>query len=138
MTVNLSCMPTNAASKRYLHRFIPTMAAYVILLCAVVWAFKHYHLTGIIAYLLAVLPALPIIAMIGVIGLYLAEEKDEFQRELLTQSLIWAMGATLCVTTAWGFIENFTAAPHLPLYLVFPLFWFFVGTVSPIIRLRYR
>ena len=38
------------------------------------------------------LPAIPIIGIIAVVGLYLAEEKDEFQRNLLIQSMLWGLG----------------------------------------------
>jgi hypothetical protein len=134
----MNCLPKSAATRRYTRRFLPTMGLYVIFLFIAAWVFPHYHPTGVPAYLLAILPALPIIAVIGIIGLYLAEEKDEFQRNLLIQSMIWAMGGTLVVTTAWGFLEAFITVPHFQLYLVFPLFWFFVGISTGLLKLRYR
>ena len=44
------------------------------------------------AYLLAVLPAFPIMGALVVTGLYLAEEKDEFQRQLLVESVLGGIG----------------------------------------------
>jgi len=73
-----------------------------------------------------------------VVGLYLAEEKDEFQRTVLIQSMLWGMGATLAVTSVWGFLENFVQVAHFDLYLVFPLFCFFVGVFTPLVKARYR
>ena len=132
------CTASNPAIRRYTYRFIGAMLLYALFLILAVWVFKHYHPTGVLAYLLAVLPALPIIGGLVVIGLYLVEEKDEFQRTVLIQSMLWGIGATLAVTTVWGFLENFLQVPRLDLYLVFPLFWFFVGIFTPILKAKYK
>jgi hypothetical protein len=130
--------PRNPAVRRYIWRFTSVMLHYVVFLSFAVWEFKHRHPTGGLAYLLAMLPSLPIIGGLAVVGLYLAEEKDEFQRTVLIQSLLWGIGATLTVTTVWGFLENFAQVQHFDLYLVFPLFWFFVGIFTPVMKARYR
>jgi hypothetical protein len=52
--------------------------------------------------------------------------------------MLWGIGATLAVTSVWGFLENFVQVVHFDLYLVFPLFWFFVGIFSPVLKARYR
>ncbi len=132
------CTPNNAAAKRYQYRFITAMAFYTFFLCAAVWIFPRYHPTGVLAYLLAILPALPIIGGIVVVGLYLAEEKDEFQRAILVQSMIWGIGVTLSLTTAWGFLEVFKLVPHIELYLIFPAFCAISGFASGILKARYR
>ena len=134
----MDCSPKNPAARRYFYRLLTAMAFYVVFLVPAVWAFSRYHLTGGFAYLLAILPALPIVGMVVVVGLYLAEEKDEFQRAVLAQALLWGIGATLSVTTVWGFLENFVQVPHLDLYLVFPLFWFFVGISTGLLKVKYR
>jgi hypothetical protein len=67
-----------------------------------------------------------------------ATEPDEFARSLMVQSMLWGLGVTLSVTTVWGFMENFAAAPHLDLYLVFPLFMIAFGLAQPLVRARYR
>jgi hypothetical protein len=132
------CSTNNPAQRRYMLRFLVTMLLYALFLVLSIWEFVHHHPTGVLAYVLAVLPALPILGMLAVIGLYLAEEKDEFQRNILIQSMIWSIGATLAVTTVWGFLENFIQVQHFDLYLIFPLFWFFVGIVTPVLKLRYK
>lgn len=129
---------TNPAVRRYTWRFSGAMLLYVAFLFLSVWEFRHGHPTGALAYLLAVLPSLPIILGLVVVGLYLAEEKDEFQRTILVQSMLWGIGATLAVTTVWGFLENFVQVVHFDLYLVYPLFWFFVGITTPVVKARYR
>lgn len=128
----------NAAVRRYNVRIAVAMAFYVVFLATAVWAFHGHHPTGIPAFSLAILPSLPVVGVVVIVGLYLAEEKDEFLRNLLIQSMIWSLGATLTVTTVWGFIELFVDVKHLPLYLIFPFFWFLVGVSSWLLRLRYK
>jgi hypothetical protein len=132
------CSPKTPALRRYRNRVGVVMSSYCLLLPITVFGFRHYHLTGLAAYALAVLPALPILAVMIVVGLYLAEEKDEFWRNYLQQVLLWAIGPTLAVTTVWGFLENFAKAPHLDLYLVFPIYCVFVGIATVLIKLKYR
>ena len=132
------CTPNTPATRRYLYCFLITMAFYVVFLFGAVWIFPRYHPTGVLAYLLAILPALPIIGSIVVVGLYLAEEKDEFQRAILTQSMIWGIGVTLSLTTAWGFLEVFKLVPHIELYLIFPAYCAISGAASGILKARYR
>jgi hypothetical protein len=85
-----------------------------------------------------VLPALPLIGALVGTGAYLTEEKDEFQRNLLIQSLLGGIGATLAATTVWGYLEDFTHVPHLDLILVYPAFWLFVAFSIPVVKLRYQ
>ena len=132
------CLPNNAAQRRYLRRFLVTMLFYVPCIVLAVWVFVHRNPTGILAYALAVLTALPIIGMLAVFGLYLAEEKDDFQRSTFVQAMLWSTGATLAATTTWGFLENFVHVPHLELFLVFPLYCFFWGISVPLVMLRYK
>jgi hypothetical protein len=40
----------------------------------------------------------------------------------------------MAVAVFWGFGESFAGAPHLPAWLVYPLFWAAYGVVSPFIR----
>ena|SRR5580765_6617162 len=132
------CEPKNAANRRYLIRFFTAMTFYVVTLLSVVWIFKHIHPTGFIAYTLALLPALAIIAAIAVWGLYLAEEKDEFRRHILIQSMLWGIGGTLVFATVWGFLELFTGLQHFQTYLAFPLFSALAGIANAILQARYR
>ena len=69
------------AGRRYLMRFTPAMIAYVVVLFTVVWALKPAHApTGPVVYALAVLPALPILAVIWAMGRFIVEETDEYLR----------------------------------------------------------
>jgi hypothetical protein len=132
------CTPPTPAVRRYNVRFIASMLVYAALILLTVWTFKHRPPTGVLAWLLAILPSLPIVGGLVAAGLYLVEEKDEIQRTIFVESMLWSIGATLTVTTVWGFLENFLHVPHFDLYLVFPLFWFVVGVSTPLLKARYR
>jgi hypothetical protein len=130
--------PKNPAHRRYLLRFLPTMAAYAVLFTIADTTFRHHHLTDAAAIALALAPALAIVAGIIVVGLYLVEEQDEFQRMLLVRCFLWGMGLTLAFTTVRGFLEMFTPIPKFPLYAVFPLFWLIVAFVQGVHSFYYR
>jgi len=101
-------------------------------------AFRLWHLKGLLAYPVAVLPALPILWVLIETGRYLAAEKDEFQRHLLVECLLGGIGGTLAVTTIWGYMEDFVRAPRLDLIWIYPIFWLFVGIAMPVVYRRYR
>ena len=94
------------AGRRYLRRFFPTMIAYVLVLFACVWAIKHWEPKGIELIILSVLPALPIIAAIVVMGLYLVEETDEFLRQRIASCMLFGTGVLLAAATVYGFLVN--------------------------------
>ena len=100
--------------------------------------FRYGHLSGILGYVVAVLAAFPIMGALVVSAIYLAEEKDEFQRVVMIQSLLAGIGLTLSVTTVWGYLEDFTHAPHLSLVWIYPMFWIFVAVSIPFVWMRYR
>jgi hypothetical protein len=114
------------------------MSAYVVLLIAVGMYFHHFHPGGVLAYLLALLPAAAIIAQIVTVGLYLGEEKDEFQRNLFIQALLWGLGGVLALTSTWGMLESFTHIQHFQPIWTFSVFWCLVGVCTPFLMKRYR
>jgi hypothetical protein len=134
----MNCLQSNPAIKRYLRRFAIAMSAYVALIFLVATCFHKFHPKGLIAYVLAVLPAVAIIGIIVTVGLYLAEEKDEFQRNLFVQAMLWGLGGVLAVTSVWGMLESFTHITHFQPTWTFSLFWCFVGVSTPFLMRRYR
>ena len=128
----------NPAARRYTVRFLIAMTFYCIAISIAVWTFTHRHPEGAMAYLLAMLPALPCVGILAAVGLYLSEEKDEFQQMMVVQAMLWGIGATLSVATVWGFLDNFTDVPRLSGYLMFSIFWAFVALSSCVLHLRYR
>ena len=134
----MQCYPATKARRRYLYRLAPTMAAYLVFLFITRWVFHNLHPTGLVVYLLAVLPALPLVGTLAIVGLYVAEESDEFERSIIVQSMLWGLGGALSLSTIWGFLEDFANAPHVSTFYVYLFFWIFMGLSQPFIRMRYR
>ncbi len=81
---------------------------------------------------------MPLVATLAIVGLYIAEESDEFERSIIVQSMLWGLGGALSVSTIWGFLEDFAQAPHISTFYVYVMFWIFMGISQPFIRRRYR
>jgi CDP-diglyceride synthetase len=132
------CSIKSAAQRRFVRTCWMSGGLVAVLAVAAAAAFRLWHLKGLPAYPVAVLPALPILWVLIETGRYLAIEKDEFQRNLLVQCLLGGIGGTLAVTTVWGYMEDFARAPRLDLIWVYPIFWLFVGIAMPVVYRRYR
>ena len=116
-------MKFNAAQKRYNVRVLALSAAYAVLLVGAVWVFRTQAPTGVPAYALALLPALPLLGVFVAMGRYLAEEQDEYLRALEARKALIATGFMLAVCTVWGFLQSFELAPRVDLYWAAVL-WF--------------
>jgi len=134
----MTCLQKNPAARRYVARFVFTMCAYAAALLVTDWELHRFHPTGALLYGLAVLPAIPIMVLIAIMGLYLSEEKDEFQRKMLVESLLWGLGAILSLTTVWGFLQLYAHVHPFQPFMAFPLFWFFQGVAAAALKWRYR
>ena len=116
-------MAFNFAQRRYNRRIVALGVIYALLLFGAVASFVHHLLHGMAAYIVAVLPALPIVGMFGVIGRYLVEEQDEYVRDWFVRQALIATGFALSVATVWGFLENFGLVPHVYAYAA-AILWF--------------
>jgi uncharacterized membrane protein (DUF2068 family) len=111
------------AKWRYEKRVVILSLVYSIALLGTVYAFKHHLLGGPVAFVAAVLPALPIIGIFAAMGLYLVEEQDEYVRMVMVRQTLWASGFALSIATIWGFLESFDLVQHVAAYSVSVL-WF--------------
>ena len=111
------------AWKRYNWRVIKLSLAYAVFLLGAVYSFKHHLLSGVIAYIVAALPALPIIGIFFAMGRYLVEEQDEYVRMLMIRQALWASGFALSAATIWGFLESFDVVGHIDAYYI-AVIWF--------------
>lgn len=116
-------MPFDPASRAYSRRVLLLCIAYAVLLIAAVYLFKERLVTGPIGYVVAVLPALPIIGVFVSIGRYLVEQQDEYQRMLMVRQSLFASGFALSFATLWGFLEAFDLVGHVEAYYIAVL-WF--------------
>lgn len=109
------------AGRRYMTRFAPSMIAYVIAIIAASYLTSRELVEGWLLYAVAVAPALGILGVIWAMGMYLVEETDEYIRMKLVRAMMVATAVTLSVATVWGFLEQFSEAPHVPAYYAFVL-----------------
>lgn len=126
-------MVRTPAWKRYNWRVVWLSLVYSALLIAAVYGFKHKLVPGSIQYLVAILPALPIIGIFVAIGRYLVEEQDEYIRMLMVRQTLWATSIALSAATIWGFLENFDLVGHADGYWV-SICWFFGLGVGGIVN----
>lgn len=112
------------AWKRYNWRIIWLSLLYAAFLLPAVYGFKHQLIPGALQYIVAVLPALPIIGIFAAIGRYLVEEQDEYVRMLMVRQTLWASGFALSLATIWGFLDNFGLVGHADGYWIV-IAWFF-------------
>ena len=114
------------------------MIVYLVALLSITFLLNHSHSGRAVALSLSILPAIPLVGVVAIMRLYLKEEKDEFQRSLLLESLLWAAGCLLAVSSVWGLAELYAEIPHIPIFFVFPGFFFFFGICTPLVRFRYH
>lgn len=119
----MSFLTKNRATRRYNIRVIILSLLYCVFLIGAVYGFKHHLVAGPIAWVVAVLPALPIVGVFAAIGLYLVEETDEYVRAMTVRQTLWASGFALSIATIWGFLESFDLVPHIQSYYV-SILWF--------------
>ena len=100
-------MYRSPALKRYVIRLLVLMSIYLVTLFAAVRLFRADAVSGPLAYLVAILPALPIIGVFWAVMRLLVEEPDEFIRLLHVRQSLFATGFCLTIMTIWEFLQNF-------------------------------
>lgn len=131
-------MHHSPAARRYLRRFIPTIIAYVAVLFASSFAIEAWNPSGPVLVLLSILPALPIIAVLVVIGLYLTEETDEYLRSRIVTAMLIGTGAVLSVATVMGFMQIGGVIGTIDVFWAFPLWCIVWGLAQCGLGLRDR
>jgi hypothetical protein len=132
------CSIKSQAERRYRVRSLAAAGFCILFAMFAKWAFRHGHPDGVVAYLIAVLPALPIVAVLVFTAIYLDEEKDEFQRNLLVQAYLGGTGGILASATVWSYLEDFSQVPHIDMIWMFPAFCFFTAISYVVVKARYR
>lgn len=128
-------MSHNPATKRYNRRVIGSSLLYGVFILTAVYGFKHQLLHGLVAYVVAILPALPIIGIFGAMGRYLVEEQDEYVRMLMVRQTLWASGFALSIATIWGFLESFDLVGHIDAWNIVIVWFLGLGIGSVINKL---
>lgn len=123
-----------AAHRKYVIRTLAFMIPYMALCISMMVTDAFDEVMGKpSAWLLAAAVSAPVIGQIWA-TLSLLRDSDEFVRAVTAKQFIVAAGLAMAVATFWGFGETFAGAPHIPAWLIYPLFWAAFGVVSPFIR----
>ena len=85
------------------------------------------------AWILALAVSVPIAGQLWATFALMAES-DEFMRALTAKRFILAAGISMVVFSTWGFAESYANAPHVPGWMIYPLFWLSFGIISPLVR----
>jgi hypothetical protein len=91
---------------------------------------RHHHPVGAELYALAAVPTLPILAVLVVVGLYLKEEQDEFQRMVVVRSLLGAIAGLLAMSAFVDFLRSYNVLGALPPFTDFVVFWVLFGLMQ--------
>jgi MFS family permease len=113
--------PMRPPYRRYMFRFLPAMIGYTVLLMLAVTYWQANEPTGLIAWLVALAPTIPILFAVRAIALLLKEEDDEYWRARQVFAHTWATNATLALCAVYGFLDMFELVPNVDLWAVFPL-----------------
>ena len=125
-------MEQTPQAKSYITRTIGFMGLYILLNIAAMAGL----LDGV------ALPARWVFA--GLVGLMIGgqiwatlvmiRDSDEFIGSFLARQFILASGLSMAIFCVWGFGESYAEAPHLPGWMIYPLFWLSFAIVSPFAR----
>lgn len=126
----------SAAMKTYNRRMLVWSFAYVIALFAAISATEALRPEGALAWILAILPSLPIVFMLWAMARYLVEESDEYLRAKTVSAALAATGLLLAVATFWGFLETFDLVRHQPSWWAVPVWAIGLGLAQVVDRVR--
>ena len=121
------------AMLRYNRRMILFSMVYMIAFFAATYAYKRLHVTGPGLWIAGLAPSVGVVGMIWAMARLIAEETDEYLRFNLAKQALVATGLVLVISTVWGFLEQFGLLPHVPSWIMLPLFAVMLG-VSNLVR----
>lgn len=124
---------TSSAHRRYVVRTMAFMSGYVAINVAAIFGAFDDIGSPVAAWLLALSVSAPVVGQIWA-TLALMKESDEFVRALTAKQFILAAGLAMALASVWGFGESYADAPHIPGWIIYPLFWACFGLVAPFVR----
>ena len=121
------------AGRRYVMRTVAFMSGYTAVNIAAIFGAFDEIIGTPVAWALALAVAAPVAGQIWA-TLTFMRASDEFIRNLLAKQFILSAGIAMALATAWGFGESYANAPHIPAWLIYPLFWGVFGLVAGFVR----
>lgn len=85
------------------------------------WVYNSFKPAGLLLWVIAILPSIPIFYFIWTMGQYFREEADEYIRMKNISAAMFATGLLLAAATLWGFLETFEIVPHVPGWMAVPV-----------------
>lgn len=122
-----------SAHRRYVVRTMAFMTGYVAINVLAIFGAFDEIIGQPVAWALALAVAAPVIGQIWA-TLALMHDADEFMRALTAKQFILAAGMAMALASVWGFGESYANAPHIPAWMIYPLFWACFGLTAPFIR----
>jgi len=118
---------TTSVFRRYTFRMLGSGVGYALTLLGATWILKTTQPNIIVAVALAIIPALFVLGMLVAIWKFL-NEADEVQRFFVMRAMMLGLFAVLGISGAWGVFEMLIDdLPTLPVFWVFPIFFFVMG-----------
>jgi hypothetical protein len=124
------CGNVSPAIITYNRRMLIWSFAYMAALFGAITIYNQWRPSGPILWMVAILPALPIIYFVWALGRYLAEESDEYIRMMQVSAALFATGWLLVLATLWGFLETFGVAVHVPAWAAVPVWAIGLGVAQ--------
>ncbi len=124
---------TSSAHKRYVFRTMAFMSGYVAVNVAAIFGAFDDISSPVAAWGLALTVSAPVIGQLWA-TLSLMRESDEFVRAVVAKQFILASGLAMAIASVWGFGESYAAAPHIPAWIIYPLFWACFGLIAPFVK----
>lgn len=106
------------AQRRHTRRVGVAGVLYIALLVPTVYAIHHGLVSGPWRMLLAVIPALPVVAIFASYGRYLSEETDEYIRMAVVRQILTATMIAMVCAVVWGFLVDLGGAPPIAPYWI--------------------
>jgi len=95
------------AARRYRKTGLSVLASYFVLFPLANYVAERRHPEGVVLWLLAAMPLLPIAVVVMLLGRYLREEKDGYKRDLAVRCLLWGSAGAVMVNLFSGFLKIF-------------------------------
>ena len=126
--------PRSEAQRRYLRSSIGVAVSYIGLVMSSRIMVTRWHPQGWHLYLAAALPTIPILCLAFIVGRYLREEKDEYQRDVVIRGMLWGTAVALSVSVFSSFLQAYGWTGQFPGFIEFMLFWI----TALIVKVYYR
>lgn len=112
---------SSPAMVRYNRGTLLSSLGYILGLGVALWVWRNLEPSTEVIWLLAMLPIVPILGLIYVMGRYIVEEADEYLRHRAIMASLVGLGLVLSLGSFWGFLETFELVPHVPGWWTVPV-----------------